>query len=140
LKKLTKKPIKINLNSLTKNQLLKRLEWQVEKLKSQFCQIADCEEVMEGQQEEVTFLMGVLRRHGLKIRTSSDVRTSYSADDEEIIVPTDGTISCEGLRLFIKAGSTEADMDALMKVGDKMIRWLEKKGIELDGNSSPEAN
>jgi len=137
LKKLTKK---INLNSLTKKQLLKRLEWQVGKLKSQYFQIADCEEVMDGQQEEVEFLKDVIKRHGMKIIRPSDVRTSYSADDEDIIAPTDGTICCEGLRLFVKAGSTEADMDALMKVGDKMIKWLEGKGIELDGNVSPEAN
>jgi len=110
------------LKNLTKKELL-----EIIKLRDH--QIADAEAVMEAQQEEVEFLKDALRQRGARLAESSDFEA-----------PEDGTMSCQGLELFVKAGSTGDDMNDLMEAGEKMIEWLEKKGIELSGKGASESN
>ena len=110
------------MKNLTKKQLIELLEAREK-------QIAHAEAVMEAQQEEVEFLKDALRQRGAKLAENSDFEA-----------PSDGTISCQGLDLFVKAGSNCDDMNELMEAGEKMIEWLEKKGIELDGKGASESN
>ena len=79
--------------------------------------------------QELAYLKGIL-----------EGKNVHRCDGGDFKAPVDGTIRCGDIELHVKKGFTDKDMQALMDAGEKMLKWLEKKGIELDGTGSSENN
>ena len=107
---------------MTKKELLKEIEMlkkEILHLKN-IIEIADLEVIEDEMNEE-------LHKHRL-------------IGDPDEIGSKDGFLrNRAGVVLHVKKGSTQDDLDKLMDCGDKITKYIEKKGIQLD-NGPTEKN
>ena len=61
-------------------------------------------------------------------------------DLEGVEFTEDGELFKDGLKLLIRAGMGTEDVKKLLAIGDKIVEWLEEKGIKLDSGGSLDKN
>lgn len=103
------------------------------------------DEMLEDMEADTKYIKDLEKENKLLKNVLEKLVGEEDLDQEPVLIenfkaPIDGKMSCGDIELNVKAGYTHKEMSALMKAGNKILKWLDKEGIKLNGKGSSENN